>query len=90
MRRGSIRRMSTGFISVKVQPMENLSSREVARLWAENFSKRRNDREATNLLEKLVLLVLERAHEGEVYYTLRALGIPKIEFDVFRSEQKAA
>ena len=41
------------------------------------------------MLEKLALIVLERAHEGEVFYTLRALGIPKLEFDQFRSEQKS-
>jgi hypothetical protein len=70
--------------------MENLNSREVGRLWAENFPKRHDEREAANILEKLVSLVLERAHEGEAYYTLRALGIPKIEFDQFRSEQKSS
>ena len=70
-------------------PMDNLSSQEITRLWAENFPKRHGDRDATNILEKLVSIVLERAHEGEFYYTLRALGIPKVAFDQFRSEQKA-
>lgn len=39
------------------------------------------------LLEEIVLNVLEGSHTGETYYTLVALGIPKREFDQFRSEQ---
>jgi hypothetical protein len=69
--------------------MDNLNTQEIRQLWAEHFSKRHDRRESTNILEKLVLIVLERAHTGEEYYTLRALGIPKIEFDQFRTEQKS-
>jgi hypothetical protein len=58
-------------------------------LWAEHFPKRLDDMNSRTVLENLVTVVLERAHEGETYYTLRALGIPKIEFDQFRSEQKS-
>jgi hypothetical protein len=69
--------------------MDTLSSQEIRRLWAEHFHKRHDSRESTDMLEKLALIVLERAHQGEFYYTLRALGIPKLEFDQFRSEQKS-
>ena len=67
--------------------MENLSNRQIKELWAEHFPKRQNNGKSRALLEELVLTVLERAHEGETYYTLVALGIPKREFDQFRSEQ---
>ena len=58
-------------------------------LWAEHFPKRLDDMSSRTVLENLVTVVLERAHEGETYYTLRALGIPKVEFDQFRSEQRS-
>jgi hypothetical protein len=67
--------------------MDNLSNKEIRDLWAEHFPKRHGDRQSLALLEELVLNVLERAHEGETYYTLAALGIPKREFDQLRSEQ---
>jgi hypothetical protein len=69
--------------------MDNLSRQEIKELWAEHFPKRLNDRSSRAMLENLVTVVLERAHEGETYYILRALGIPKLEFDRFRSEQRA-
>jgi hypothetical protein len=69
--------------------MDNLSSQEIKRLWAEHFPKRRDNEKSRTLLAELALTVLERAHEGETYYTLLALGIPKREFDQFRSEQLA-
>ena len=67
--------------------MDNLSSQQIKELWAEHFSKRHDNGKSKAILEELVLTVLERAHEGETYYTLVALGIPKREFDQFRSEQ---
>jgi hypothetical protein len=70
--------------------MEQRSNKQVKDLWAEHFPKRHNDGKSKALLDELVLTVLERAHEGETYYTLLALGIPKREFDQFRSEQKSA
>jgi hypothetical protein len=68
--------------------MDNLSSWQIKELWAEHFPKRYDNGKSKALLEELVLTVLDRAHEGETYYTLRALGIPKLEFDQFRSEQQ--
>ena len=70
--------------------MENLSSRQIKELWAEHFPKRHNNGKSKAILEELVLAVLEGAHEGETYYTLVALGIPKREFDQFRSEQRSS
>ncbi len=67
--------------------MDNLSNKEIKNLWAEHFPKRYSDARSKTALEELVLDVLERSHEGETYYTLVALGIPKREFDQFRSEQ---
>ena len=64
----------------------NLSNREMRDLWAEHFPKRHGDRRSIAVLEELALVVLERAHSGETYYTLQALGIPKREFDQFRAE----
>ena len=69
--------------------MDNLSSRQIRELWAEHFPKRRDDGKSRELLAELAFTVLERSHEGETYYTLVALGIPKREFDEFRSEQLA-
>jgi hypothetical protein len=70
--------------------MDNLNPQEIKQRWAEHFPKRHHSRESANILEDLVLIVLERSHEGEEYYTLRALNIPKIEFDKFRSETKSS
>ena len=70
--------------------MDNLNSQQIKELWAEHFPMRHNSEKSKALLEELVLTVLERAHEGETYYTLVALGIPKREFDQFRSEQALA
>ena len=67
--------------------MDNLSNKEIKNLWAEHFPKRNSDAKSKAALEEFVLDVLERAHQGETYYTLVALGIPKREFDQFRSEQ---
>jgi hypothetical protein len=69
--------------------MDNLSHQQIEELWAEHFPKRHDNAVSKALVESLVDVVLQRAHEGETYYTLRALGIPKLEFDQFRSEQKA-
>jgi len=69
--------------------MDRLSSQQMKELWAEHFPKRLDDMSSRTVLENLVTVVLERAHEGETYYTLRALGIPKVEFDQFRSEQRS-
>ncbi len=68
--------------------MDNLSSQQIKERWAEHFPKRHDNLASKALVESLVKTVLQRAHEGETYYTLRALGIPKLEFDQFRSEQK--
>ena len=70
--------------------MDNLNSQQIKELWAEHFPMRHNSGKSKALLEELVLTVLERAHEGETYYTLVALGILKREFDQFRSEQALA
>jgi len=67
--------------------MENLSNQQIKELWAEHFPKRHDNGKSKAILEELVLNVLESAHTGETYYTLVALGIPKREFDEFRSEQ---
>ena len=68
--------------------MENLSSQEIKKLWAEHFPKRQDNEKSRTVLAELALTVLERAHEGETFYTLMALGIPKREFDQFRTEQQ--
>jgi hypothetical protein len=77
-------------ISVQGRSMDNLSNQQIKELWAEHFQKRYDNGKSKALLEDLVLTVLERSHEGETYYTLVALGIPKREFDEFRSEQKSS
>src|SRR5687767_1764243 len=69
------------------QSMDRLSSQQIKELWVEHFPKRLDDMSSRAVLENLVTVVLERAHEGETYYTLRALGISKLEFDRFRAEQ---
>jgi hypothetical protein len=70
--------------------MDNLSNRQIKELWAEHFPKRHADVRSKELLDQLAAEVLERAHTGETYYVLLALGIPKREFDQFRLEQKTA
>ena len=67
--------------------MGHFSNKRVKDLWAEHFPRRRDDLRSKTLLDELVLDVLESAHTGETYYVLVALGIPKREFDRFRSEQ---
>ena len=70
--------------------MDNLSTLQIKELWAEHFPKRHDDARSRTLLDELTAEVLERAHTGETYYVLLALGISKREFDQFRLEQKSS